>query len=108
MGYNSRFYLEMSNMKFESDEFQKILTHFNKTFQHIGFLYEGISIKWSRWDEIEDNMKMFSNWYPGLIFRITRLGEEWYYGDLERFYFCNGKCQKSMAKISFSEYDPFL
>ena len=56
-----------------------------------------------KWYDQEQDMKIFSEKFPTVIFKLQGAGEDM--GDLWVKYFKNGKMQKCIAIISYEEYD---
>ena len=58
----------------------------------------------AKWGSHEDDMRVISSLFPGVLFLLTGEGEEW--GDRWKKYFLNGKMHRVDARISI-EYDEF-
>lgn len=99
MGYYTHY-----TLKFNSNESieEHIGNHWiSKYFdQSVDGSYRSDAIKWY---EHEDDMRVLSGQFPGVLFTLEGEGEEG--GDLWIKYFLNGKMQSSPAKITYEPFD---
>lgn len=56
-----------------------------------------------KWYECEEEMRIVSAQFPGVLFELTGNGEE--PGDIWIAYFLDGKMQKERARITYGEFD---
>lgn len=55
-----------------------------------------------KWYDFEDDLKEFSKIYPHIVFTLTREVET---GDVQMFYFKDGKSQNANVKHVWDDYD---
>jgi hypothetical protein len=58
----------------------------------------------TKWSDHEEDMREISKQWPGVVFCVNGIGEDW--DDIWDQYFKDGKAQMCGARIEFDPYDP--
>ena len=104
MGYYTRYSLDLMGMAIDEKP-ETIIREFLEDYDDVSYAIDvnGDSEDATKWYDHEDDLKVFSQNYPKVIFILTGEGEK--AGDLWKKYFLNGKCQKVEATITYEGFD---
>jgi two-component SAPR family response regulator len=97
MGYYTDFKLTVEGDHFITDEMREMLDEVSTYDWSDDLMMNG---KWYPW---EVDMRLFSQKFPGVLFKLHGEGEE--SGDIWEAYFKDGKAQMCRAVITFEEFD---
>lgn len=103
MGYYTRFELKVRIPPPVSEwDIIQELRDDNMNAENV-FNEDGDSEESGKWYEHEEDMKRFSEAYPGVLFTLKGWGEE--NEDIWIKYFKNGKMHKAEAKVILEDFD---